>query len=998
MMKKKSLWKKASLAFVLVLAGLGVGSPVAAQTGVAGSPGSFITTEFLASHALLPINAQYAYSKGYTGKGVLIAIVDSGLDIDHPEFADRISSKLRSFSALSGPYDVSDLEPDGEIAGHGTHVTGLAGAGRNGFGMHGVAYNATLLPIRAIDSYTANAPYNAVLYAAQNGAQVLNGSYGPITAEKFIQDDTGRWVPNPNWQLLPTSTPGLFNSQATYEVLMEAAQADVLLVYAAGNEYQDQPNAAALPSGAGLLPLITPANTVSGLYKFVDDSLESNVNDPSTWTYIAPSDQRVANLDFSDLRRKIIVVVSTDREGEIASYSNRCGAAAAWCIAAPGGDFYDTSNYSSDESQLWSTYPYSTYTDMAGTSMASPVVAGSAAVLREAFPYMTAEQVIEVVLTTANSTGIYADQSIYGRGFLDLRTAIQGPIEFGAWGFDRVFDVNTQGYDSLWSNDIRGSGGLIKRGDGALVMSGQNTYTGATQVLGGMLVVNGSIASSAQLTIGEQAILGGDGVVGDTQVAGRVAPGNSIGTLTVDGSYQQLTGSVLEIEINEAGQSDRVNVTGTADIQGAKLEVLGLRAGALGQDFSFFSAGSLTAGSYFDASALDRAFIDINAVMSGASFDLQVRRNNTAFTSVAETGNQRATAAAIAGQGLGGGAYDEFVLLPNAAQGAGVLDQLSGEIYASTQSALLDTSSALYRASVTRLFSREMGASYGGPLGQVSRSAPGGRHQLWMQALGSWGSLGATSDAQRMTRSIGGLMFGGDTPVGQNGYAGLAMGLTTASYNAAGNSDADTDGYHLMSYLGWSADRFSVRGGLGQSWYRIDTRRNIAYSGLGQAKSKANATSTQLFAELAYALSQGAAVLEPYWGLQRVWLTRDGFDESGSVVALSGDKSRQAVTFSRLGLRMRMALSDSQASSMLLTANIGWRRAWGDLTPEARLRFASGPAYDVSGATLSRDALVAELGIEVAASSNSVVSFGYAGQFGGGSQDHGLQARLAWQF
>ncbi|HCP79271.1 MAG TPA: hypothetical protein DIU11_16535, partial [Pusillimonas sp.] len=63
-------------------------------------------------------------------------------------------------------------------------------------------------------------------------------------------------------------------------------------------------------------------------------------------------------------------------------------------------------------------------------------------------------------------------------------------------------------------------------------------------------------------------------------------------------------------------------------------------------------------------------------------------------------------------------AYDEFVLLPNAAQGAGVLDQLSGEIYASTQSALLDTSSALYRASVTRLFSREMGASYGGPLGQ----------------------------------------------------------------------------------------------------------------------------------------------------------------------------------------------------------------------------------------------------------------------------------------
>ena len=92
--------------------------------------------------------------------------------------------------------------------------------------------------------------------------------------------------------------------------------------------------------------------------------------------------------------------------------------------------------------------------------------------------------------------------------------------------------------------------------------------------------------------------------------------------------------------------------------------------------------------------------------------------------------------------------------------------------------------------------------------------------------------------------------------------------------------------------------------------------------------------------------------MEPYWGVQRVWLSRDAFDESGSAVALSGDQSRQAVTFSRLGLRARMALSDDAASSTLLTANIGWRRAWGDLTPEARLRFATGPGYTVSGAAL----------------------------------------------
>jgi subtilase-type serine protease len=114
---------------------------------------------------------------------------------------------------------------------------------------------------------------------------------------------------------------------------------------------------------------------------------------------------------------------------------------------------------------------------MQGTSMASPVTAGAAVLVREAFPYMTARQIIQVMLTTTNRSGLWADESIYGRGLLDLGKAIDGPGEFGGEGFAPIFSVDTQGYDSVWRNDAAASDLLH--------------VTGRADILGGVLELDG---------------------------------------------------------------------------------------------------------------------------------------------------------------------------------------------------------------------------------------------------------------------------------------------------------------------------------------------------------------------------------------------------------------------------------------------------------------------------------------------------------------------------
>ena len=151
-------------------------------------------------------------------------------------------------------------------------------------------------------------------------------------------------------------------------------------------------------------------NTETGVVRdFYDDSHKHSTlvvpeNLPGEWG-MTPA-------RFPELQGHWLHVVALDRYGTIAAFSNGCGAAQAWCIAAPGTHIVAPNMGDPNGKQVGS-----------GTSFAAPMVSGAAAILKSAFPNLSARQVVTLLLMSANKEGHFSNSDVYGRGMLDLEAA-----------------------------------------------------------------------------------------------------------------------------------------------------------------------------------------------------------------------------------------------------------------------------------------------------------------------------------------------------------------------------------------------------------------------------------------------------------------------------------------------------------------------------------------------------------------------------------------------
>ena len=124
---------------------------------------------------------------------------------------------------------------------------------------------------------------------------------------------------------------------------------------------------------------------------------------------------------ISELRGHVISVVATKTDGIITDFSNFCGIAADWCIAAPGEDV--SLAYFGPHPTIMNT-PAEGIFKGRGTSFAAPFVSGGLALMKQLFrSQLSSTALVTRLYSTANKTGEYADRSIYGQGMMDLGAA-----------------------------------------------------------------------------------------------------------------------------------------------------------------------------------------------------------------------------------------------------------------------------------------------------------------------------------------------------------------------------------------------------------------------------------------------------------------------------------------------------------------------------------------------------------------------------------------------
>tara|TARA_R110002033_G_C3891209_1_gene238858 strand:- start:2287 stop:3885 length:1599 start_codon:yes stop_codon:yes gene_type:complete len=267
-------------------------------------------------------------AQGMNGNGLTLAEATVEIDGALESINERLNFNLnKDFNGRKTGDDINDLSDKGYGNGnvkpvkksesHGTHVAGIIGAERNnGLGANGVANNIQIMSVRAVpngDEYDKDVAL-AIRYAVDNGAKVINGSFGKS------------FSPHSQW---------------VRDAIKYASDNDVVFVHAAGNSSENidvEPN-------------------------FPDD-----------------------NVDFVEISNTYIRVGSlTSKYGSklVSSFSNYGKNNVD--VFAPG-------------SAIYSTFPENDYKSISGTSMASPAVAGVAALVRSYYPKLTASQVKQVIL------------------------------------------------------------------------------------------------------------------------------------------------------------------------------------------------------------------------------------------------------------------------------------------------------------------------------------------------------------------------------------------------------------------------------------------------------------------------------------------------------------------------------------------------------------------------------------------------------------------------
>ena len=682
-------------------------------------------------------------------------------------------------------------------------------------------------------------------------------------------------------------------------------------------------------------------------------------------TYNAPTIQAGMPAYIPELHKGWIAAIGVRPDGtEYNPHLARAGAAMWWSVSANGNcDLEGCSAY--------------------GSSFAAPRVTAAAVKVKEKFPWMTGHELKQTILTTAKDLGQPGVDTIFGWGLLDETKALKGPAKFSSEllvgksaadaGLRGMFNANIpDNITSIFENDIDGNGGLEKSGNGKLILTGNNTYDGATEIKGGTLEIYGENGSNIDIEQNGTLVTYPTTMIGKKNRNGTFTPvsvQNSGGTFENRGSGAVITGdyNAGNGAVTKAGIGTKLTVKGRVNLNGDTVleQTMGNRyITAKGMTSTVIEAEGGVNGQFSKVEMPEMIAFSVDS--DDNKVDVTVKRKNVEeyISELPEADAMRKDVAENLEASFkkldeevekGNGAIEKFALGAAQVQAmslptrAAVLDSLSGQIYASAQALTFQHSQTVNKDLSNRLVML-------GTLENVGDNAG-----VWVTGIGASGKLKQEGFGEGSTKVYGG-QAGIDRQFGKSLILGTALSYSTSRVNFnrhGGKSDADSFGISLYGRLGNREVPYYLQGRIGAGFVDSNVERNIILGTSDVSRAKINHKDTVYsgYLETGYDVRKGNFTLTPYVGLSHDTVRRGGFTEENSQFGLTAGKKTYSQTAGLVGLRVGQGVNWSNGSKSTFQAYVTHRRAFKeqDLSFDAAYTGLSNAKFTVKGIGLSKN-------------------------------------------
>ncbi|OWT74341.1 MULTISPECIES: autotransporter-associated beta strand repeat-containing protein [unclassified Achromobacter] len=575
---------------------------------------------------------------------------------------------------------------------------------------------------------------------------------------------------------------------------------------------------------------------------------------------------------------------------------------------------------------------------------------------------------------------------------------------------DNASLVFNQATDGTFNGTLSGTGSLTKQGAGTLTANGSNPFSGNVVVAQGTLALGTTGAPAdlpAAIQVNSGAALAGAGRINSLLNAGTVATAPAQ-TLQVAGNFTNTPTGTVQVNLGPPAAGS-LSVAGTATLNGTLQVADGFQYTGT-NSYAVVTAAQGVQGTFATAALPDLAFLDSSVSYDPNNVYVNFQRNQTGFGELAQTPNESAVAEALQGLSPSSPLYASVLGLSRE-NAASTFRQLSGDSHASLPSALISSAETVRTMPMNRLRdslysdANQNGKPCADDRNPQSAAMLSCRRNVWADVIGNWQHQDGGGNAPSYKQDTGGVMVGGDVDVHDGWRMGAAFGYQDSNISMdSRNAKADVDSYSLTLFGGKAfampnGNALNVLGGVAYSWQDLRTRRNVAIGSENQnLKANYSGNTTQIFGEVGYSVPVNESVsVEPFAGLAYADQRMRGFSEDGGSAALHADSDRTHVTTSTMGLRGRMD-TEIAGQPARLRASLGWRHAMGGVDPERTMAFDTGPAFTVQGAPIARNALVTEVGAEMAVSKSATLGVSYSGQFGDGNRQNAGFVNVRWSF